>query len=198
MMPKNGYILSIEYNEMMHKKLNLGCGTDYKQGWVNLDISPVVGADVVHDLEKLPLPFGDGGFSEIICHDILEHVEYIPLMNELYRVLAPNGRLTIRVPHFTSKNNFIDPTHKKLFSVQLFDFYVKGAGLHKRHGYQFNHLFSSIERNITFEKSGGRALFYNKHIERFINKTPYRQWYYESTFLRGLFPAENIIVTLVK
>lgn len=43
-------------------------------------------------------------------------------MKELYRILKINGVVEIRVPHFTSKNNFIDPTHKKLFSFQLFDF----------------------------------------------------------------------------
>ncbi len=182
----------------MKKKLNLGCGTDYKQGWVNLDISPVIGADVVLDIENLPLPFADGEFSEILCHDILEHIEYIPVMKELHRILAPGGEITIRVPHFTSKNNFVDPTHKKQFSVFLFDFYTKDAVLHKRHGYQFTHLFSRIRKHISFEKSGGPALFYNKYLERFINKKPGRQWYYESSFMRGLFPAENIIVTLTK
>lgn len=165
---------------------------------MNLDISDVVGADVVHDIEKLPLPFPDDTFSEILCNDILEHVEYTPLMKELYRIMAPGGALHIRVPHFTSKNNFVDPTHKKLFSIFLFDFYVKGAGLHQRHGYQFTHLFSSITKHITFEKSGGPALFYNKYLERFINKKPARQWYYESSFLRSLFPAENILITLIK
>ncbi len=179
-------------------KLNVGCGTDHKEGWVNLDISANVGADVVHDIQKLPLPFLDAEFKEILCNDIIEHVEYIPVMRDLHRIMAAGGVLHIRVPHFTSKNNFVDPTHIKLFSIFLFDFFVEDANLHKRHGYKFDTLFSSIaKKRIVFEKTS-RVLFYNKYIERIVNKTPRRQWYYESTFLRGIFPAENIEVTLVK
>ena len=37
------------------QKLNLGCGTEIKKGWVNLDSVALAGVDVVHDIEKLPL-----------------------------------------------------------------------------------------------------------------------------------------------
>jgi hypothetical protein len=33
-------------------KLNLGCGRDIKQGFVNLDYMPLPGVDVVADLER--------------------------------------------------------------------------------------------------------------------------------------------------
>jgi SAM-dependent methyltransferase len=183
---------------MTSKKLNLGCGQDYREGWINVDISATVGADVVHDICKLPLPFADNQFDEILCNDILEHVEYTPVLKDLHRILAPGGAVHIRVPHFTSKNNFIDPTHIKQFSIQLFDFFVKDSNLHKRHRYQFEWLFSaSPHKKITFEKTA-RVLFYNKYFEHFVNKTPRRQWHYEVSFLRALFPAENILVTLIK
>ena len=37
-------------------KLHLGCGTDIRAGWVNLDCAKLPGVDIVHDLNVLPLP----------------------------------------------------------------------------------------------------------------------------------------------
>jgi predicted SAM-dependent methyltransferase len=95
----------------MKEKLNLGCGTDIKEGWVNLDSAEIAGVDVVHNILNIPLPFNDGQFNLIVANDILEHVDYIPLMKELHRILKDGGILHIRVPHFTRVKNFKDPTH---------------------------------------------------------------------------------------
>jgi len=37
------------------KRLNLGCGTDIKKGWVNLDKFKYNDSILVHDLNKLPI-----------------------------------------------------------------------------------------------------------------------------------------------
>jgi ubiquinone/menaquinone biosynthesis C-methylase UbiE len=82
----------------------------------------------------VPLPFKNEEFNEILCQDILEHTDYVPILRELHRILKPGGKLIIRVPHFTSRNNFIDPTHKKLFSINTFDFFVKDSSLNQNKG----------------------------------------------------------------
>lgn len=183
----------------MNKKLNLGCGTDIKKGWINLDSAALEGVDVVHDINVLPLPFVDNSFGEILCQDIIEHIaEYTLLLKELHRVLAPGGFLHIRVPHFTSKNNFIDPTHRRMFSISTFDFFVKGTRFHKSRHYYFDFSFSNItELTLTFELSS-RAFFYNKWVAPVVNKSRHRQAYYESSMFSRLFPAVNICVTLKK
>ena len=107
------------------KKLNLGCGTDIRKGWINLDIAKIPGVDIVYDINKLPIPFKNEVFDYILCNDVLEHVEYVPLMKELHRILKEYGIIEIKVPHFSSRNNFVDPTHKKFFSFQTFEFFVK-------------------------------------------------------------------------
>ena len=66
-------------------RLNVGCGTDVRPDWVNLDIAPLPGVDVVHDLNDLPLPFEDERFAEIECRDVLEHLDYTRLLRELHR-----------------------------------------------------------------------------------------------------------------
>ncbi|MBI2055910.1 MAG: methyltransferase domain-containing protein [Candidatus Sungbacteria bacterium] len=180
------------------KKLNLGCGTDIKQGWINLDSAQIPGIDIVHDIEKLPLPFQNEEFNEILAQDILEHVEYIPVLKDLHRILKKSGTLTIRVPHFTSKNNYIDPTHKKRFSVNTLDFFVSNTKLGKKREYYFDFMFSEIKkRRITFERSS-RVFFYNSLVEPIVNHSLKTQQFYESSSLSRLFPAENIEITLRK
>ena len=51
-------------------KLNLGCGRDIREGYVNLDKAGLDGVDVVHDLNVFPYPFEDNEFDEI--HYLLE------------------------------------------------------------------------------------------------------------------------------
>src|SRR5262249_30621074 len=113
----------------MTQRLNLGCGTDIRAGWINLDKAALPGVDVVHDLALVPLPFPDGQFEHVCAKDVLEHVDYIPLLRELHRVLRPGGKLEIQVPHFTSAANYIDPTHVRRFSVRTFEFFVAGSGM---------------------------------------------------------------------
>ena len=111
---------------MIPKKLNLGCGTDIRKGYHNVDIANLPGVDQVVDVTKLPFPFEDDYFTEVICFSILEHVDTSSLMKECYRILAPGGRLEIQVPHFTSSTSYTDPTHLRTFTSRTFDFYVKG------------------------------------------------------------------------
>ena len=184
---------------MTAKKLNLGCGTDIKAGWVNLDSVALTGVNVVHDIEKSPLPFADGEFDEILCQDIIEHFnDYIPLLKELWRILQPGGKILIRVPHFTSKTNFIDPTHRRLFSASTFDFFLKDSPLKLKRGYILDFAFSGIRsRRITFEASSP-LFFYNRFIGKIVNSSASLQSFYESTLVSRLFPALNIEIVLIK
>ena len=179
---------------MALKRLNLGCGADIKKGWINLDSANLPGVDIVHNIEKLPLPFKDEEFDEILCQDILEHIEYISLLRELYRILKKGCKLKIRVPHFTSKNNFIDPTHLKLFSIRTFEFFIKKSRLKIDHYFDY-HFDKIAYTKITFEKG---FYVYNYLVEPIVNSNRKMKNLYESTFLSRIFPAQNIIVELVK
>lgn len=166
-----------------------------------MDVVKIPGVDVVHDIQELPLPFKNEEFEEILCNDVFEHLtDYIPVLKDLYRILKGGGKLTVRVPHFTSRNNFVDPTHKKLFSSYTFDFFAANSlfSKAKERGYYFDFRFSSIKSiKITFERSS-RLFFYNRLISWFVNRGRKMQFYYEATLLSRIFPAENIIVELIK
>ncbi len=100
----------------MIRKLNLGCGEDKKEGYLNLDWSPLVHPDVVHDLNSLPYPFPDGSFDLIEAYHVLEHLEKpFLIMKEFHRLLAPGGTLHVKVPHFS--RGFTHAEHEHGFDV---------------------------------------------------------------------------------
>ena len=81
----------------------MGCGKDIRKAWINVDKSDLPGVDLCHDVEDLPLPFDDGSCSEILCKDLLEHLEYPLVLGEIRRILRAGGRVSNRVPHFDLK-----------------------------------------------------------------------------------------------
>lgn len=189
--------------EKTPKKLNLGCGRDIKEGYINLDTTKLPGVDVVWNIKKLPLPFKNEEFEEILCNDILEHFgNYVPVLKELYRILSSDGKLKIRVPHFTSRNNYSDPTHRRLFSVSTFDFFVKGTRINKEKGrdYYFDFHFEKIASlKITFEKHIFLIRTINNYIiEPLVNSSRKMQDFYETTGCSRIFPGQNVLIELVK
>ena len=56
---------------MKNWKLNLGCGTDYRKGYINVDVSRNIKVDVLADL-NLGLPFKDNVFEEVLLFRALK------------------------------------------------------------------------------------------------------------------------------
>jgi SAM-dependent methyltransferase len=181
---------------MERVKLNLGSGTDIRPGYVNLDIAPLEGVDVVHDLSDLPLPFEGESFEEVLCKDILEHLDYVPVLRELHRILRPGGRLLVEAPHFSSPAVYIDPTHRTAFSVETLDFFCREGRFGSR-SYYFDFEFERVESaRILFHRYRGQP--WNYLIEPLVNLSPGMQRFYEETALGRLFPAANVRVVIVR
>jgi glycosyltransferase involved in cell wall biosynthesis/predicted SAM-dependent methyltransferase len=80
------------------KRVNLGSGNDYLEGWINVDIDQNTKVDVMADLSK-NFPFADLTIDEIKASDILEHFtkeDGLIFLKECYRVLINNGKIFIR------------------------------------------------------------------------------------------------------
>jgi len=100
---------------------NLNCGSAKHRlpGFVNLDVSPNVGADVVHDLEDLPLPFLPETFDAVFGSHVFEHIHrerFIPLVGDLVRILKPGGFLISVTPYCSSDDAIDNPFHLQAFS----------------------------------------------------------------------------------
>lgn len=101
---------------MEYKKLNLGCGETKKNGYINVDWSPLNNPDIVHDLNTLPYPFEDNSFDYIEIFHVLEHLDKpFAIMREIHRLLKPNGILHVKVPHFS--RGFTHAEHAHGFDI---------------------------------------------------------------------------------
>jgi SAM-dependent methyltransferase len=106
-------------------KLDIGCGLRKREGFIGIDMSNDVGADVVLDVETQPLPFDDSSVDEIYCAHTIEHLHgLIPFMNECYRVLKPHGWMTVLAPYYTAIQASQDPTHVRYVSEQTFLYFT--------------------------------------------------------------------------
>lgn len=178
------------------RRLALGCGHEARSGWTNLDLAPLPGVDVVHDLDVYPWPFADATFDRIECFDILEHLRELPdAMRELHRIAAPGGVVHIKGPHFTSYTWPTDPTHRRAFAINTFEFFARNS-LHDRE-YYFDFAFSAVTtRLIRFQKVWYQP--WNWIVERLINRHRKLQGFYESTFVSRLFPAHYVEIELLR
>jgi len=87
----------------MSLKLNLACGTDIKDGWVNLDIVPKWplaprGCDKIWDARKDKIPFNDGSVSEVYAGYLFLHLAphfHLCVIQDIFRVLSPGGSLMV-------------------------------------------------------------------------------------------------------
>ncbi|HVE84819.1 MAG TPA: DUF4214 domain-containing protein [Myxococcales bacterium] len=82
------------------RRLNLGCGFDKKEGWLNVDFQDFHAPDLVADVTRLTV-LPSGYYEEILAQDILEHIgrtETRNVLSEWNRVLRMKGVLRLRVP----------------------------------------------------------------------------------------------------
>ena len=113
-------------------KLNLGCGRDYKEGWINVD--KYDSGDIVWNLNVTPYPFPDDSAESILLDNVLEHIENVhSLLEECYRILKPGGSCRIIVPYYNSAGAYNDITHVHFFNhtsiKQLFE--GESRGVHR-------------------------------------------------------------------
>jgi len=117
-------------------KLNIGCGNDPFAGYVNLDLVPAPGVNVVADLDYDDLPFRDDAFDEIYCSHVLAHMHrksFHETLMELLRTLKQGGRLVVKASYFPSTKWFGDPDHRIPFGWRTFDGYTKIVGKPRFH-----------------------------------------------------------------
>lgn len=173
------------------KKLNLGCGKDIRKEYVNLDSIKLPGVDVIHDIEKFPWPFEDNTFNEVIANHVLEHIaDLVKTMEEMHRVCAVDAIIKIRVPYFASPIYHTDPTHKRKFTYNTFEYFTKKSD----YAYYSKARFEVIGRRILFFSTGAHFLKSKYSLPLDVIITRFHLIY--ERFFSYLLPASELHVLL--
>lgn len=128
-------------------KLNLGCGRDLREGWVNLDhpllveemaargvVGPI-GYDI--DQPEPHLPFDDDSFDMVEASHVLEHLHnLLPVVQEVWRVLRPGGQFMVAVPYGSSDDADEDPTHIRRFFPGSWSYFSQPTYWRADYGYR--------------------------------------------------------------
>lgn len=114
-------------------RLNLGCGREYRPGWINVDKDPTVEPDLLFDLDSPVWPFNDNSADFILLKFVLEHVGqstdvFNNIMRELYRVAKPDAVIEIHSRHPQHSDFFDDPTCVRKITPEVLAFYDQGVG----------------------------------------------------------------------
>lgn len=97
-------------------RLDIGCGENKHPGFVGIDYRKLKGVDIVHNVEKFPWPLPDESVLVAIASHLVEHLnpiggKFINFMDEVWRVMKPDGEFGIITPYAGSTGYFQDPTH---------------------------------------------------------------------------------------
>lgn len=104
--------------------LDVGCGKHKYPGSVGLDVVPLEGVDVVHDLNRFPYPFPDDTFDLIRMVHVVEHIgSILKTMEEIHRIARNGATVEIITPHYTDASSWQDPSHLWHLNSHSFDFF---------------------------------------------------------------------------
>lgn len=119
----------MDIDELLAKKagirLDIGCGENKQdENFVGMDVRPLEGVDIVHDINVHPWPLPDGCVSLAVASHLVEHIPrtalngngetifpFMAFMNEVWRVMQVGGQFAIAMPYAGSPGYFQDPTH---------------------------------------------------------------------------------------
>ncbi|KQR57864.1 methyltransferase domain-containing protein [Acidovorax sp. Leaf160] len=133
-------------------KLNVGCGRNILEGWINLDSQALPGVNIIADLNtcaSTPLPLEDDSVDEFLLSHVMEHIpNVLPMMQELYRVARPGARMVVRVPHGASDDAFEDPTHVRQMFHGSFGYFSQPYYWRADYGYRGDWITDRIELTV--------------------------------------------------
>lgn len=106
-------------------KIDLGCGANKAEGYFGIDSRACPGVDLVCDCNER-IPLDDNVADEIVANDFLEHVrndKRVHIMDEIWRILKPDGIFRSSTPSTDGRGAFQDPTHTAFWNENSFYYF---------------------------------------------------------------------------
>jgi SAM-dependent methyltransferase len=122
-MPKTRGDIATLIEEAQGIHLDLGCGANKQPGFVGMDIRPLEGVDIVHDINVHPFPLPDECVTRVMASHLVEHIPptaingkgtwfpFMAFMDEIWRIGKPGCEFMISAPYWLSPGFAQDPTH---------------------------------------------------------------------------------------
>ena len=144
---------------MKRKHLDLGCGARPKNPYNHEELYGIdIRSDLVDNgvcqvavanLITGPIPFADNSFDSVSAYDFIEHIPrlavdyasgttrfpFIELMNEIWRVLKPDGMLYAVTPAFPDEKAFRDPTHVNVITKKTHRYFTEPYLMGEMYGF---------------------------------------------------------------
>ncbi len=168
------------------KKLNIGCGTNILEGWLNSDLKPVSRSVIPLNACKR-FPFSDASFDFVFAEHMIEHVTYTQglfFLQECRRVLVSGGTLRLATPDL----DFLIA----LFTAELSEIQVRYLrNFVSRYWSQSPYVFENpgFVANAFFQKWGHRFIYNHAILEHSLRQSGF-------STLRRCLPGESTEVTL--
>lgn len=107
--------------------LDIGCGKTKYPKSIGIDTNKKSDADIIFDIQR-GIPFPTNQFDLVYTSHTLEHIEpkkLVYILEEIWRVTKPQGKIIFIGPHFTGAGAATNPTHlRQGFSSQLFCYFI--------------------------------------------------------------------------
>ena len=191
--------IKIDLQEALKKPkvcIEIGCGPKRKQDIIGIDRVDMPSVDIVTDLE-IGLQFlPDNSIDEIHSSSCFEHIHnFENLMKEMVRVLKPDGKAYIFVPHFSNPHFYSDPTHVRFFGLYTFYYFVPPVHKMKRKvpSFYFDTKINIISQRLVFDSTFLVSKIICRLFGNIFNLNTYFQEFYEA-HLTSLFPCFGIKV----
>jgi ubiquinone/menaquinone biosynthesis C-methylase UbiE len=161
--------------------LDVGCGSNKYPGSLGIDIARIKGVDFVADVTA-GLPFKDSSIDGVYASHVLEHFDdLVGVMNEIWRVCKPGGRVYITVPHASSSfMTWRDPTHRRGLSLSTFTYFDPDKFEGQMFSYYAKARFRPVYARLRFRSGFGDGNPVSKVLTRFLetvaNRSEYAQY----------------------
>jgi SAM-dependent methyltransferase len=97
-------------------KIDIGCGSLKKNGYIGVDIVPALNVDYVLDITKKALPFSDASVDEVFSSHCFEHLEeHHFILQEIVRVCRDGAHVEIWIPYQKNSEAYLGG-HKSYWS----------------------------------------------------------------------------------
>jgi predicted SAM-dependent methyltransferase len=128
-------------------RINLGCGSTYKPGYINIDRFDASVADMLADVSSLPYESNSIDVIEaaqLIEHFDLAHLRYV--LAEWFRVLKPGAELMLETPDLSrSLKKLLRSRNEQRRTTLQWIFGIDSPGLQHKSGFTFEHLKQELE-----------------------------------------------------